>query len=108
MFFHANNYTPNFFKIHVLISQRWVWEFKIHFYGSHHLLPATMPLSRNDAQFFGAIPSRANESRCSAVFLQNTAHILTMLGYESVPKSPTYLVASKTIVNPQLYRGSQQ
>ena len=66
------------------------------------MLPATMPLSGNDARILGAIGSRANEAPCSAVFRQNTARILKMLGYESVLKPPTYVVASKIIVDLQL------
>ena len=83
-------------------SSRWVREGFIPFYGAHQLLPETMPLTRSDAQVLGLITAKANGAPCSVYFRQSTARILHMLGYETIPNPPAYVVASKIIVDLQL------
>jgi hypothetical protein len=91
-----------FYILMFVCSSRWVREGFIPFYGAHQLLPETMPLTRSDAQVLGLITAKANGAPCSVYFRQSTARILHMLGYETIPKPPAYVVASKIIVDLQL------
>ena len=84
-----------------MYSSRWIREGFIPFYGAHQLLPETMPITGCDSVILGS-SILANGAPCSRIFLMNTARILTMLGYGTVPNPPTYVVASKIIVDLQL------